>query len=123
MSKIHTGSKLAAAVAASAVAFAASAELTSRSYVQRGLAVQYDGINNAGHDEAHDPAAATWVDLTGGGADGTVASGVTWTDGGWQYNGTAAIKPVTVGSGLAAAIAANGMLFAQMTFTPSSVRP
>ena len=96
----------------------ALAALTSRSYVQDGLIAQYDGINNAGHGVAHDPNAATWVDLTGNGNNGTVNAAVTWGEKGW-VNSTANIQPVTVGTGLAAAIASAGKFSAQMTFTPS----
>ena len=92
----------------------ALAALTSRSYVQDGLIAQYDGINNAGHGVAHDPNAATWVDLTGNGNNGTVNTAVTWGEKGW-VNSTASIQPVTVGSGLTAAIAAAGRFSAQMT--------
>ena len=56
----------------------ALAALTSRSYVQDGLIAQYDGINNAGHGVAHDPNAATWVDLTGNGNDATKGSNASW---------------------------------------------
>ena len=96
----------------------ALAALTSRSYVQDGLIAQYDGINNVGHDLAHDPNAATWVDLTGNGNNGTVNTAVTWGEKGW-VNSTTNIQPVTVGTGLAAAIASAGKFSAQMTFTPS----
>ena len=47
---------LAVSVVAAGVA---SAAITSRSYVQGGLVAQYDGINNVGHDAAHDDSAAT----------------------------------------------------------------
>ena len=100
---------------------AAAAALTSRSYVQDGLIAQYDGINNVGHGVAHDPNAATWVDLTGNGNNGTVNAAVTWGEKGW-VNSTANIQPVTVGTGLAAAIASAGKFSAQMTFTPSDNR-
>ena len=110
---------LAATVAAILVSATAHAGLSSRSYVQRGLAVQYDGINNVDHGAEHDPNASTWTDLTGNGVNGTVTNAVTWVEKGWTYNGADAIKPVTVGSGLAAKIALNGMFSMQMTFTPS----
>ena len=44
---------LAATVAAILVSATAHAGLSSRSYVQRGLAVQYDGINNVDHGDFH----------------------------------------------------------------------
>ena len=107
------------AIAAICCAGAAAAALTSRSYVQDGLIAQYDGINNVGHGVAHSYGTATWVDLTGNGNDGTVNAAVTWGEKGWT-NSTANIQPVTVGTGLAAAIASAGRFSAQMTFTPSS---
>ena len=95
---------------------AALAALTSRSYVQDGLVAQYDGIDNAGYG-IHSDSTNIWVDLTGNGNDGTVNSAVTWGAKGWQ-NSNASIQPVTVGKGLAAGIAATGVMSAQMTFTP-----
>lgn len=107
-----------AALAVICFAGVASAAITSRSYVQEGLVAQYDGINNVGHDAAHSNSATTWVDLTGNGNDGTVNAAVAWSAKGWS-NATGSIQPVTVGSGLAAAIAAAGKFTAQMTFAPS----
>ena len=107
------------AVVAICCAGAAVAALTSRSYVQDGLVAQYDGINNVGHGAAHSDSTTTWVDLTGNGNDGTVNAAVTWGEKGW-VNSTANIQPVTVGTGLAAAIASAGKFTAQMTFTPSN---
>ena len=61
---------------------AASAALTTHgegvnafSYIQKGLVACYDGVENAGAG-VHDANAATWVDLTGHGNDGTVGSGI-----------------------------------------------
>ena len=107
-----------AMIAAICCTGAALAALTSSSYVQDGLVAQYDGINNVGHGLAHSNSATTWVDLTGNGNDGTVNAAVTWSDNGW-VNSTGNIQPVTVGTGLAAAIAATGRFSAQMTFTPA----
>ena len=105
-----------AAICCTDVAFAA---LTSRSYVQDGLVAQYDGINNVGHGVAHSDTTTTWVNLTGDTSlNGTVNAAVGWCDNGWT-NLTASIQPVTVGTGLAAAIASAGRFSAQMTFTPS----
>lgn len=83
----------------------ASASLTSRSYVQKGLVAQYDGINNAGTG-LHDSSATTWKNLTGDTSlDGTCDSKLTWNgSNGWSVSGDC--KPVTVGSGLAAAMSA-----------------
>ena len=107
------------AIAAICCAGAAAAAFTSRSYVQDGLIAQYDGINNVGHGVAHSNSTTTWVDLTGNGNDGTVNAAVGWCENGWT-NSTANIQPVTVGTGLAAAIASAGRFSAQMTFTPTS---
>ena len=53
--------------------------LNSGSYIQRGLKVQWDGIDNAGRG-VHDSSAATWKNLAVSGSnDLTVASGK-WTD-------------------------------------------
>ena len=73
---------------AMAGAMTCAAAINSRSYVQQGLVAQYDGINNVGHDAAHSDNAATWVDLTGHGNNGTVDSHVTWGGNGWS-SGTA----------------------------------
>ena len=54
-------------------AFTASADIPASSYVQDGLVVQFDGIENAGSGAAHDDAATTWKDLSGNGRDGTLA--------------------------------------------------
>ena len=58
------------------------AEVTSRSYVQKGLVACYDGIDNAGTG-VHDSTAATWADLSGNGFDGTLASNLGWAADGW----------------------------------------
>ena len=84
---------------AAGVAIFAEAAVTSRSYVRQGLIAQYDGINNAGHDAAHNPNAATWVNLTGNTAlNGTVDSNVVWGDDCWSVS--ANCKPITVGNAL-----------------------
>ncbi|MBR1587523.1 MAG: hypothetical protein IJ658_04270, partial [Kiritimatiellae bacterium] len=85
-------------------AVAACAALTAEganafSYIQKGLAACYDGVENAGAG-MHDPNATTWADLTGHGHDGTMGSGVVWTDRGWQ-TGTST-RPVVIGPSLAA---------------------
>ena len=77
--------------------------LNAFSYIQKGLAACYDGVENAGAG-VHDPNATTWVDLTGHGNDGTVGSGITWAANGWVNTAAAAVaKPISVGPGLAAA--------------------
>ena len=88
-------------VAASSAALPAWGEgLNAFSYIKRGLAACYDGIENAGAG-VHDANATTWVDLTGNGNDGTVASGITWAADGWVCTG-GVDTPVVVGPGLAA---------------------
>ena len=86
--------KLLAMAGSTAIVLAANAAVSSRSYVQRGLAAQYDGINNVGHDVAHDSAAKIWKDLTGNGNDGTCSSLLSWSSDGWSVSGDC--KPVTV---------------------------
>ena len=75
-------------LAGACLAGSSSAAPTSRSYIQKGLAACYDGVENAGAG-VHDPHAATWVDLTGHGNDGTVGSGITWAANGWVCTGGA----------------------------------
>jgi len=88
-------------IGAVGVVFGVEAAVSSRSYVQRGLAAQYDGINNVGHDVAHDSSAKIWKDLAGNGNDGNCASLLSWSADGWSVSGDC--KPVTVPApGLAA---------------------
>lgn len=51
--------------------------LTAADYVQDGLLVQWDGIDNAGTG-VHDPAATTWKNLAGGGYDLTLTNNAAW---------------------------------------------
>ena len=67
---------LASAVCASAVSAVRADTLPVTAYIQDGLVVQYDGIENAGTG-AHDPAATVWVDLTGNGHDLVLNAGDT----------------------------------------------
>ena len=92
---------LAALAAAVLAAHPASAALDAYSYVQRGLAACYDGIDNAGTG-THDPSAKVWKDLTGNGNDGTCdTSKLSWSADGWSVSG--GCKPVTIPApGLAA---------------------
>ena len=93
--------KLLLSICSAAVVLGAEAAVSSRSYVQRGLAAQYDGINNVGHDVAHNSSATVWKDLTGNGNDGTCASLLSWSADGWSVSGDC--KPVTIPApGLAA---------------------
>ena len=50
---------------------------SSADYVQDGLLVQWDGIDNAGTG-VHDPTATTWKNLAGGGYDLTLTNSATW---------------------------------------------
>ena len=97
--------------------FPASAEITSRSYVQDGLVAQYDGINNVGHDAAHSSDTSTWVDLTGHGNNATKAANVTWTDDGW-VNG-ADCYPMSVTSRGISAVTATKVFTMEFATTPS----
>ena len=87
-------------LAGACLAGSSSAALTSRSYIQKGLAACYDGVDNAGAG-VHDPNAATWVDITGNGNNGTVASGITWAADGWVCTG-GVDNPILIGPGVAA---------------------
>ena len=49
--------KKALLIGAAVAVLGADAAVSSRSYVQRGLAAQYDGINNVAHDAAHNSSA------------------------------------------------------------------
>jgi len=93
---------LALSVAAADFAVAGGA---SRMYVQRGLVAQYDGIDNAGTG-SHDSSATTWKNLADDSSlDGTCDTKLSWNGvNGWTVSGDC--KPVTVGSGLAAAMSA-----------------
>lgn len=54
-------------------------------YVQDGLVVNFDGVRNAGADNAHDPSAAVWADVSG---NGNGAEFLTVTEAGrWMKNG------------------------------------
>ena len=64
--------------AAGACAAAWGAGLSPASYVQRGLVMQFDAIDNRGTG-VHDPAATEWKDLKGT-ARMAVASGAQWVD-------------------------------------------
>ena len=50
---------------------------TAADYVQDGLLVQWDGIDNAGTG-VHDPTATTWKNLKGGGYDLTLTNNAVW---------------------------------------------
>ena len=99
------------------VAFCATAEINSRSYVQQGLVAQYDGINNVGHDAAHSSDATTWVDLTGHGNDATKAANVTWAANGWVNS--ADCYPMTVTSRGISAVTATKVFTIEFATTPS----
>ena len=106
------------AIACSAFAvLGADAAVTSRSYVQRGLTAQYDGINNVGHDVSHDPGATVWKDLTGNGNDGTCASVLSWGEDGWSVSTNC--KPISVPAPGLAATMGSGSFTIQFVCTPS----
>ena len=66
-------------------AFTASADIPASAYVQDGLVVQFDGIENAGAG-THDAAATTWKDLSGKGRDGAISGSYAWLENGLQIN-------------------------------------
>ena len=102
--KRQTTTLAALAAAALAFPFASPAMPASRAYIQRGLVACYDGIDNAGSG-THDSSATTWKNLAGDASlDGTCDSKLFWSATGWSVTGDC--KPVTVGSGLAAAMSA-----------------
>ena len=92
----------------------ASAAVTSRSYVTRGLVASYDAIDNAGVG-VHDNAATKWKDLTDNGFDGTVASTVQWTDNAWT-NGVDG-RPIALGAALDPVLS-KGIFTIQFACTP-----
>lgn len=98
----------------------ASASLTSRSYVQKGLVAQYDGINNAGHDAVHDSSATTWKNLTGDTSlDGVCATELSWVNGnGWTVSTNC--KPVTVAAPGLATTTGGGSFTLQFACTPET---
>ena len=63
-------------------------------YVRYGMVAWFDGKDNAGTG-VHDPAATTWVDLSGNGNDATMGANVVWAETGWT-NGVAG-RPATLG--------------------------
>lgn len=74
--------------------------LTSGSYIQRGLAQQWDGIDNAGRG-VHDSTATTWKNLVSGGLDLTLKA-----SGKWAANALACL-----GTGIAAQNESNHLYF------------
>ena len=70
---------------------------TSADYVQDGLLVQWDGIDNAGTG-VHDPTATTWKNLKGGGYDLTLT-----TNGSWNAEGRALVVDGVSAAGSTAA--------------------
>ena len=58
---------VASLVAFVSVVVDAQAALTSKSYIQDGLLLQWDGIENVGRGQPHDSSATTWTDLSGSG--------------------------------------------------------
>ena len=81
---------------------ASAGTLVGGGYVADGLALQYDGIWNAGIG-VHDSSATTWADISGTGNNGivTAGDGATWTDVGFHLAQTSSIKTsraVTLGT-------------------------
>lgn len=62
---------------------------TAADYVQDGLVMHLDGIENVAYGQAQDASSTVWHDLTGHGYDWTLASGTySWTAKGLYLNGT-----------------------------------
>lgn len=59
-------------------------QIYSKQYIQNGLMLHYDAINNTG--EGHSDDTTTWVDLSGNGNDG-IMHNVLWGDNGAVFNG------------------------------------
>lgn len=68
------------AISVMLAAGAAFGGLSSSSYVQSGLILQLDGIENVGRGQAHDSTATRWVDLSGKSGDAIINK----TSPGWQ---------------------------------------
>lgn len=68
-----------------------AADVTSRYYVQDGLLVQYDGIENSGRG-LHDATTNRWVDLTGNGPDFVLIEGKKgkFTENAFSFDGPSA---------------------------------
>ena len=62
------------------------AKETEPEYIQDGLLLHYDGINNTGN--GHSNTTTTWKDLSGNGNDGTLKGGTTWNNDYLNFNGT-----------------------------------
>lgn len=56
----------------------------SKEYIQTGLILHYDGINNTG--DAHSTTTTTWKDLSGNGNDGTLSKTPNTSNFSWQTN-------------------------------------
>ena len=95
--------------------FREAGRLTARSYVQKGLAACWDGIDNAGTGE-HSATTRTWKDLTGNGYDGALGDAVGWAETGWTN--AAAAKPIALGYGISSVIASRTFTL-EFTTTPS----
>ena len=63
---------VASLVAFVSVVVDAQAALTSKSYIQDGLLLHWDGIENVGRGQPHDSSATTWTDLSGSGLNMTI---------------------------------------------------
>ena len=75
--------------------FSASADIPASAYIQDGLVVQFDGIENVGAGLVHDASATSWVDLSGNGRDGTRQGVTSWTSNGLKVeSATVANKSV-----------------------------
>lgn len=69
---MNHASFVASLVALVSVVVDAQAALTSKSYIQDGLLLHWDGIENVGRGQPHDSSATTWADLSGSGLNMTI---------------------------------------------------
>ena len=94
----HLASAMAVAAASiAATALPASAALDAHSYVQRGLAACYDGIDNTGTG-THDSSTKIWKDLTGNGNDASMDTAHVIWNGADGWTASTNCKPFTVAS-------------------------
>ena len=107
------------------LAFAASAALSAKSYVDKGLIAHWDGIENVSYGGAHDNTATTWTELTGNGPNIAKPTGSAFVNEGLQTvraNGTT-IAAATAKKVLDAFASANytaEIAFNKTTLTPNS---
>ncbi len=91
----------------------------THSYITNGLAVWFDGIENAGKG-SHSTSLATgdaWADLTGNGNDGTILKTLTWGDTGWVNSSDG--SPIQIKTSVVREIMTNRNFTIEFATTPS----